>query len=524
MTPGGRLIRCLNFGAGNVRLLLFGILLVASAGLYLLISVSAQADDGNIKVVEVGAENRYPQGIKFFVTASSPDQINEIRWFFKKTGRVTTSTYQALDFDPGALVNADSMLSASAVQNYMPPGTEITYFFEIRDQAGSVHRTPDLKVVYSDARFDWETLVSGPITVYYYGVGAEERAQMALEAAREAMDRISPVLGFDPTEPIRIVSYYSYGDMIGALPLRYQILPGHIQTEGMAFADERVVLIRGLDSNVRGITSHEITHLAVAEVTGRANTRIPSWLDEGLAEYGNTDPGPAYDQALSLRILRNRLMPLRALVTFGGSGDDILTAYGQSRSVVRYLISTYGEETIAELMQAIRNAFDIDQALESVYGFDQHGLDSEWRLSLGLEPLPRPEARLPRLQSTPIVPNTPTPEPTLPPTPTSLPPSPTPPPTATPVPPTFTPMPTATPRLTNTLTPAKAAPEPTTVTSSASDDGERGNSGGEARERSSPGCSSPQPGASGLIGGDLSMLAILAAPLAMLLFRGRRHF
>ena len=120
------LIRCLNIGTGSFRLLLFGFLLVTSSGLYLLIDVGAQADEGNIKVVEVGAENRYPQGIRFFVTASSPDRINEIRLFFKKTGRVTASAYRALEFDPGDLVNADSLLSTSGGQNYMPPGTEIT--------------------------------------------------------------------------------------------------------------------------------------------------------------------------------------------------------------------------------------------------------------------------------------------------------------------------------------------------------------------------------------------------------------
>ena len=522
MTPGERLIRCLNIGTGSFRLLLFGFLLVTSSGLYLLIDVGAQADEGNIKVVEVGAENRYPQGIRFFVTASSPDQIDEIRLFFKKTGRVTASAYRALEFDPGALVNADSLLSTSGGQNYMPPGTEITYSFEIRDQAGSVHRTPELKVVYSDARFDWETLVSGPIIIYYYGKGAEERARMALEAAREAMERMSPVLGLDPTEPIRIVSYFSYGDMIGALPLINQILPGHVQTEGMAFGDERVVLIRGFDPDVRGIASHEITHLAIAAVTGRANTRIPSWLSEGLAEYGNIDPSPAYDQALRISILRNRLRPLWELVIFAGSGDDIITAYGQSRSVVQFLVSTYGEEKIAELMGAIRNAFDIDQALQSVYGFDQYGLDSEWRLSLGLEPLPQPEERRPRRQSTPIVPNTPTAAPTPP--PTTPPPTPTPPPTVTPVPSTFTPRPTATSPPTATLVPATATPEPTTVTALTRGSGEPRNSGGEARDRSSPGCSNPQPGVSGPLGGDLSLLAILVAPLAMLLFRGRRPF
>ena len=86
--------------------------------------------------------------------------------------------------------------------------------------------------------------------------------------------------------------------MLQALPRSFQVLQGHVQTEGMAFGDERVIIIRGFDPDVRGITSHEITHLAVAEVTGRAHTRLPSWLDEGLAEYGNINPSGEYEAAL----------------------------------------------------------------------------------------------------------------------------------------------------------------------------------------------------------------------------------
>ena len=59
--------------------------------------------------------------------------------------------------------------------------------------------------------------------------------------------------------------------------------------------------------------------------------------------------------------------------------------------MVRYLIARYGPEKIAELMLTLHTTLDIDQALQAVYGFDQHGLDTEWRLQIGLEPLPAPD-------------------------------------------------------------------------------------------------------------------------------------
>ena len=128
MNPLSQILPPFEIGTRRFRLVLLGLALALAVSSYLWIAAPANADEGNIQVVQVGAESRYPQGVRFFVTASSPDEINEIRLFFKKTGRVTASAYRALEFDSGDLVNAESILSTGAGLNYMPPGTEISYF------------------------------------------------------------------------------------------------------------------------------------------------------------------------------------------------------------------------------------------------------------------------------------------------------------------------------------------------------------------------------------------------------------
>ena len=435
---------------GLVLGLVLGLALAAAAGVGAWLGSPAEADGGNIQVTQIGAETKYPDLIRFFVTATSPDEIDEIRVFFRKTGKVTARAYRHVEVEPGYTVTGEAFLATGFGADYIPPGTEITYFFEVRDGAGAVLQTPEQKVVYNNPRFDRQSLSSGSITIYFYGEGAEDDARLAVDAAVQALARMAPILGFDPTEPVRIVSYHRISDLVKALPLRLQALQGKVQTEGVSFGDERVVLIAGYDPDVKGITSHEITHLAVAEVTGRASPRVPAWLGEGLAEYGNIEPGAGFDTALRNGIITQRVRPLWTLDSFTGSGDDIIRAYGQGRSVVKYLISTYGEAKLAELMQAIRNSFDIDQALEAVYGLDQYGLDTEWRIFMGMEPLPKPEVReftLPRIPTPTRVP-TPTPSPTQPPTltpeptATMLPPTPTPVPAATETLPTATPQPT----------------------------------------------------------------------------------
>jgi hypothetical protein len=49
--------------------------------------------------------------------------------------------------------------------------------------------------------------------------------------------------------------------------------------------------------------------------------------------------------------------------------------------LVSYLIDTYGQEQYAELFAEVKSGKRIDAALEAVYGFDQGGLEDEWRLA-----------------------------------------------------------------------------------------------------------------------------------------------
>ena len=367
-----------------ILLLTLGLLAVSA-------STAALADEGEINVIEAKAESQFPDGIRFSVIAESPGVIDEIRVFFKKVDQSDRSAYRSFDFEPGNSVTGESLLPASGGNDYFPPGTKIEYSFEVRDKAGGVVRTDDVEFVYEDNRFEWLTVSDGLITVYYYGEYVEERAKVILEAADEALKRMLPVLGINPTEPLRIVSYNNYRHMSSALPFRSQAVREGLQTQGMAFSDERVLLVHGFDPTVTGTTSHEFVHLLVAEAAGGTSAAVPSWLNEGLAEYGNIDPTDDYDAALRYGIFTRRIRPLWFQGAFGGTPEDIIIAYGQGRSVVRYMIREYGEPRMAELFQALQRTPDIDRALLEVYGMDQFGLDSAWRESLGLDALPSPE-------------------------------------------------------------------------------------------------------------------------------------
>ena len=479
-----------------MRLILF-LLALGLASTILVPSDIVQGDGGDIEVLDGGAESQFPDGIRFFVTARSSEEIDDIRVFFTVMGRSGPSAYRSLEFEPGKEVSGESLLRSAGGGGYIPPGTELDYSFEVRDKSGAVFRTPGQEFIYSDSRFEWQTVSSGLITVYYYGEYVEERARTVLAAAEEAFDIMVPVLGIEPKEPLRIVSYNNYRHMSAALPFRAQAVREGLQTQGQAFVSERVLLVHGFDPTVRGTTSHEFVHLLVAEAAGPGYSRVPAWLNEGLAEYGNIDPTDDYQSALRYGVYTRRIKPLWFQASFGGTPDDIIIAYGQARSVVRYLISQYGEDKITELFAAIGNTLDIDSAMVRVYGFDQHGLDSMWRQTVGLEPLPPPAELGRRLeQSRTAVPETaPTQEPGAVLEENSQ-----------AADPETAPAPNPAAVLESTPTPAP------TPAASLDEEGQ-----------SSTGCSAPVPGQQGTASTGLSTLLLLGAPLALLSFRGLRR-
>ena len=359
--------------------------------------VLAGGDEIEIVSHEVTAD--FPEAITFKVTATSPDPIEEIRVFYKPLGS-NRSVYNYLETDePGTLVNGEFVMRTGTAATHKPPGTVFRYSFEIRDSAGRVLRTDEQDFLYMDDSLEWSSLSEGLLTVYYFGAFVESRARTVLETIQKTTTEMGRVLGIEPKEPINIVAYSNYRDMARALPFRSQAVREDLETQGMAWSEERVLLVLISGTTVMGIASHEFTHILVGEATGRGYTAVPAWLNEGLAEFGNLDPAPNYDWALNYAIFTRRLKPLSYLDTFGGTPDDIVIAYGQGKSVVQYLIEVYGEAKMAELMKEFNTARSADQALQQVYGFDTYGLDSQWRRAIGLDPLPAPDELSRRLTS-----------------------------------------------------------------------------------------------------------------------------
>lgn len=454
-----------------------------------------------ITVTEQGVENQFPDGLRFHLEAQSSSPIKEIRVYVRKLGQSSRSVYRTVEFEPGERISGEALFQSKTSNEFIPTGTRLSYYFDIRTTDGQRLETEPQVLVYLNRGLDWDSVSDGLINVYYYHhtSQSEERANQVLEVAADTYAHMGPILGVELTEPMNLVVYSDYADMRAAMPPKSRVAARQLRTLGQAFTTERTLLVDGstdvfVGDNILSTTAHEFTHLLVADAAGTAYGQVHVWLNEGLAVYsegGNTEFGFYVNTA----VRNDAVPPLASLRTYAGTPEETLRNYGLGHSVVTYMLDAYGTEKMTRLFDAIRTMHNFEKSLEAAYGLTIVELDNEWRESLGLSPRELSTPVLPAFQAIPTRRPTPTPAGSAQQVPA---PQATAAPTATPMPnnepaPTYTPM-----------------PAPTTAAPPAAP------SGG--------GCGAPPPGpTSGNLPTELASAALLAGPLGLLALGATRR-
>lgn len=368
--------------------------LIALISLLSLVATPAAAQGQEITLKSVSVINQFPEGVRFKAEAetTAPAQIKEIKLDMKVKGS-NRGSYTYLDFAPDASVSGEYLLKTTGAQ-YKPPGTLIEYRFIITDTEKRVLETPLKTHLYLDNRFEWSYVSDGLLEVYYYGP-LKARAEQIARAGAQTIQNIGKLLDFQLADPVRIIAYNSPRDMIPAQPFESATTERELLLEGVTFPQYGTFLMIAGVERPDGVASHEMTHVIVGKLTENNFIDIPSWFSEGLAEYGNINPDSTFDTVLAEAISGRRLLPLRTLQSPPGIPDDRLLMYGQGKAVVKYMIGAYGEAKFRALFAAFSKGSRMDEALTSVYGFNQDGLDDAWRASIGLPPVEKAAAAQP---------------------------------------------------------------------------------------------------------------------------------
>ena len=160
----------------------------------------------------------------------------------------------------GELVDSQLLWRTNSSARFIPPGTIITYNFEIENAAGDLLETESREFIYYDARFEWHEVSEGPVAVAYHGP-VKSRANTILDVILQTLTMMGPVLGADITIPIRVTMYNNVKEMLEALPPRSATVGRELVTEGQAFSDFGMLLVLGGGRLANGTASHEVTHI-----------------------------------------------------------------------------------------------------------------------------------------------------------------------------------------------------------------------------------------------------------------------
>ena len=130
---------------------------------------------------------------------------------------------------------------------------------------------------------------------------------------------------------------------------------------------------------------HELCHLLLHHHIERGN--LPRWLDEGICQWASDgiaeiildQGGSVLDEA----VLSGRYLPIRSIAeSFPREKRLLLLAYEESKSLVEYMISSYGEEGILSVLGYLKEGANADLAIMEGLSISLNDLETEWHQHL----------------------------------------------------------------------------------------------------------------------------------------------
>ena len=207
------------------------------------------------------------------------------------------------------------------------------------------------------------------------GARAEELQDVYLMGTRKLFEQVERYMGFEPGWE---AGFYSK-------PCRgcYQHRPGiYIQADA-----------HDTESALHRTLAHEYAHSLAEDLSGQKGEVLPSWVNEGLAEWAEHEVGiagdrpvPAYRSMFSKAdlvrstALSGNLFDLSSLESrlawASREGDEVTLQYAQSYMAMRYLIETYGAHSAVSMIGDLGVRGTLGIALETATGVTYREFES----------------------------------------------------------------------------------------------------------------------------------------------------
>ena len=139
--------------------------------------------------------------------------------------------------------------------------------------------------------------------------------------------------------------------------------------------------------SARAILKHELCHL----ILHRHIPSIPRWLDEGICQWASDGLAELLSEksraSLSWLSMSGSILPLKSLeLHFPQDERGLALAYDQSRSVVDFITSRHGRNSIQNILTSLGQGLSVDDAFQVSLGTSLSGLEQDWQRSIGTWP------------------------------------------------------------------------------------------------------------------------------------------
>ena len=336
------------------------------------------APSAGVRVISSSHRIEFPEQIVIQLTADAPADIQNVRIFYR-VGQADARVYAY----PKSFSNSGPLSARFVIQTgrgaFIPQGVDIEYFYVFTDSEGRETESDRFSFEFLDLRYDWRRIEFEDFTLLWHG--RSERAVRSVGAdVSYRMARVKRILGLDGDYNFKAVLVNDRAEAARSFPPVSQTSQDVSLYAGFALGDHGALVLAGLNHD--GLV-HELTHLMVDEAldSRQGHTRIPAWLNEGIAMYFEPQ-GHQRESEVRRAFARNDLIRLRHMGSVPGRPKDVRLFYSQSASIVRFMAGAFGEDRLSSLFTAIGDGKTVEQALVSTYGMNIDQLDAAWRTHL----------------------------------------------------------------------------------------------------------------------------------------------
>ncbi len=241
-------------------------------------------------------------------------------------------------------------------------------------------------------QFDWLIHRTEHFEIYYYPSEARLVHIMA-DIAEDAYEKISEDLGHDISGRTPLILYKSHTDFRETNIILEELTEG---VGGFAeFFKHRIVIpFAGSMKQFHEVIFHELTHIFQYDIiyqkpmariyTGEFLYSPPIWFIEGMAEYMAEDMDAVGEMVLRNAVVSSSIVPLTRLQDFNVLGSQVYLGYKEGESAINYLVQTYGEDKLTDMLVELRHnrTKDLDEVFKNTIGISVEQFDKDWQLTL----------------------------------------------------------------------------------------------------------------------------------------------